>query len=229
MAKDLEAVVDEVRGALGLEVCYRDPGVAAFGLHNALMPVGDAFIEVVSPIRDDTAAGRYLERRGGDGGYMVMVQVDNLASERERIRGLGIRTVWEGSGPGISGMHLHPADIGGAILSMDEAEPPASWAWAGDSWGDHVGTGVVSEIAAAELQADDTLPLAQRWADVLGRPLELGSAQDPAVIQLDSGAVRVARARDGRGEGLGGMDLVASDRRRAGEVMLLGGARIRLI
>jgi hypothetical protein len=189
------------------------------------MPVGDAFIEVVSPIRDDTAAGRYLERRGGDGGYMVMVQVDDLSRDRERIGGLRIRTVWEGSGPGISGMHLHPADIGGAILSMDEAEPRASWAWAGDSWGDHVDTGVVSEIAAVELQAEEPLPLARRWADVLGRSLEPGSA----VIKLDSGAVRVAPARDGRGEGLGGMDLVASDRKRAGEVMLLGGARIRLI
>ena len=229
VAEDLEGVVEELCQALALEVCYRDPGVAAFGLHNALMPVGDSFIEVVSPIRDDTAAGRYLERRGGDGGYMVMVQVDNLSRERERVAGLGIRTVWEGTGPGIAGMHLHPADVGGAILSMDEAEPPSSWAWAGQDWGDHVGRAVVSQIAAVELQAEESRSLAQRWAQVLGRPAESGPAEDEAVIKLDSGAVRVVRGTDGRGEGLGGLDLVASDNRRAGETMLIGGVRIRLI
>jgi Glyoxalase-like domain len=229
VAHDLDAIVEELCGALGVQVCYRDPGVVAFGLRNALMPVGDSFIEVVSPMRDDTAAGRYLERRGGDGGYMVMVQVDNLARERERVRGLGVRTVWEGTGPGITGMHLHPADVGGAILSMDEAEPPASWGWAGPDWGEHVGSEVAIEIAAVELQSGENRSLAERWAEVLGRPIEHGSAGDEAVIKLDSGAVRVVGGADGRGEGLGGFDLVACERRRAGEMMLLGGVRIRLI
>jgi hypothetical protein len=228
VAENLESVVEELCGALGLEVCHRDPGVAAFGLHNALMPVGDCFIEVVSPIRENTAAGRYLERRGGDGGYMVMIQVDDLSRERERVRGLGVRTVWEGKGPGISGMHLHPADVGGAILSMDEAEPPESWGWAGQAWDGGVGD-VVREIAAVDLQAEDKWLLAQRWAEVLGRSVEPAAEGDEAVIKLDSGTVHVVPSADGRGDGVGGMDLVASDRRRAGEMMLLGGARIRLI
>ena len=82
VARDLEPVVDEICQKLGVEVCYRDPGVRHFGLRNALMAVGDCFIEVVSPIQDGTAAGRYLERRGGDGGYMLLLQVDDLAMNR---------------------------------------------------------------------------------------------------------------------------------------------------
>ncbi len=65
-----EALVD----ILGIEVCFRDPGIDHFGLENALLPIGNQLLEVVAPIREDTAGGRYLERRGGDGGYMVITQ-----------------------------------------------------------------------------------------------------------------------------------------------------------
>ena len=77
VARSLAPVVDELRAGLGLEVCHRDPGVGKYGLENALFPVGDGFLEVVAPVREGTTAGRYLERRGGDGGYMVILQCDD--------------------------------------------------------------------------------------------------------------------------------------------------------
>ena len=52
VARDLDAVVGELHDAFGLEVAFRDPSVAAFGLHNAVLPIGNQFIEVVSPTRD---------------------------------------------------------------------------------------------------------------------------------------------------------------------------------
>src|SRR5215470_7170071 len=78
-----------------LEVGYRDPGVKAFGLEPAIFPVGNQFIEVVSPIRENTAGGRYLDRRGGDGGYMVILQSDDHAPRKRRVAELGIRKVME--------------------------------------------------------------------------------------------------------------------------------------
>ena len=68
VARDLDQVVAELCRTLGLSVCFHDPGVGEFGLHNALMVVGDQFIEVVAPIVDGTTAERYLNRRAGDGG-----------------------------------------------------------------------------------------------------------------------------------------------------------------
>ena len=41
-----------------VEVAFRDPGVAAFGLQNAVMPIGRTFLEVVSPVQEGTTAGR---------------------------------------------------------------------------------------------------------------------------------------------------------------------------
>src|SRR5207302_8719944 len=171
--------------------------------------------------------GRELQRRGGDGGYMVLLQVDDLDGERERIDRLGVRIVWEGSGQGIRGMHLHPADVGGAIVSMDVAHPTQSWGWAGPDWQRHAHTDVVRHIAAVEVQADDPRALALRWSAVLGRPTS--GDGDAWVIDLDGGAVRVVRVRDGRGEGIGGIDLVAGDHGRVGERMLLGGLRVWLV
>jgi hypothetical protein len=229
VASDLEPAVDEICQKLGVEVCYRDPGVGHFGLHNALMPVGDGFIEVVSPIEEGTAAGRYLERRGGDGGYMLLLQVEDLAKERRRVDDLGIRVVWEGIGDGIRGMHLHPADVGGAIVSFDEAVPPDSWGWAGTDWRSHVRSDVVTDIAGAELQSDDPSAMARRWSRFLGRPVERGIERGEPVLNLDQGVIRFVAATDGRGDGICGFDLVAADKTRSGESLTLSGVRMRLV
>ena len=81
VAEQLAPVIDDLRQILGLEACYIDPGVKVFGLENTLLPVGRNFIEVVAPIAENTAGGRYLQRRGGDGGYMVITQADTRQAQ----------------------------------------------------------------------------------------------------------------------------------------------------
>jgi hypothetical protein len=228
VAADLEAVVGQLTSALGIEVAYRDPGVASFGLVNAVMPVGDQFLEVVSPAQPDTAAGRYLERRRGDGGYMVIIQVPDLDAARGRVTELGLRIVWEGGRPGIRGMHLHPADIGGAIVSLDEAEPADDWPWAGADWKASVSTQVVGGFTAAEIQSDDPYGMARRWGQVLAVDPVDGPDGSP-VLGLDAGVLRFVKPRDDRGPGLVAMALQATDRSRAGEELVIGGVSFRLV
>jgi len=130
-ARDLDRTVDRMCTELGLTVCFRDPGVAEFGLHNALMTVGDQFIEVVSPLADGTAAGRLLDRRHAEvTAYMVMFEVDDLDTRMAALSAAGVRNVWSGDLPSIRGRHLHPADLGGAIVSIDQPDPLGSWHWA---------------------------------------------------------------------------------------------------
>ena len=97
VARDLEPVEAHLTAVLGVDVCFRDPGVGEFGLHNALWPIGHRFLEVVSPTQAGTSAGRFLDRRGGDGGYMVITQADSYethAAVRQRalVPWLGGRT-----------------------------------------------------------------------------------------------------------------------------------------
>lgn len=222
VAHDLRPVEQQLIDDFGLEVCYRDPGVGHFGLRHGLYTIGDQLLEVVSPKQDGTTASRYLDRRGGDGGYMVIVQVDDLDARRERMADLGIRIAFEASTTGLRGLHLHPADVGGAILSLDEADPPESWAWAGPDWAYH-SSSAVTAMTAVEIQADDPDALAGRWAAILDRP-----AIDHT-IECDDAVIRFVEAADGRGEGLAAIDLAVTDRDRAGEARSIGGVRFNLI
>ena len=217
VARQLEPAVDALRAVLGVEVAYRDPGVGVFGLENAVLSVGDTFLEVVSPMREDTSAGRFLARRGGDGGYMVILQSDDLEKDRRRVEELGVRIVWETALEDITTIHLHPRDVGGAILSLDEARPPESWRWAGPDWRAKIRSDVVTGISGVELQARDPAALAARWSRLLARPVEAGAGGSPA-IALEAGTLCFVPERDGRGEGVAGLDFAAVDPARALEV-----------
>ena len=46
VAEELLPVEAELSDVLGIKVCYRDPGVAHFGLENALFPIGNQLLEV---------------------------------------------------------------------------------------------------------------------------------------------------------------------------------------
>jgi hypothetical protein len=200
---------------LGLQVCYRDPGVAKFGLENALMPIGNQLLEVVAPVRDDTAAGRYLARRGGDGGYMVITQCDEHAPRRARVEALGIRIVNQFETSEFRNMQLHPKDTGGSFFEIDEQlgddahEPDGPWEPAGPDWQVARQTHLVTAITAAEIQCDDPGAVAMRWAEIAELPVRAG--RDRHEVILENASLRFVPCRDGRPEGLGGIDVAAAD------------------
>src|ERR1700722_11927999 len=205
VAHDLAAARAEITAVLGLDYAYDDPGVGKYGLRNAVFPVGTTFLEVVSPKAPGTTAARLLEKRGGDGGYMVILQVDDLAEARARVHEAGARVVDQRDKDGAAFTHIHPKDVGGAILSLDHMNPKERWEWGGPHWRDHVRTDVSVAIVGAELQAGDPSRMAARWAAVLGRPAK--QSDGGWRIDLDEGEIRFIPARDGRGEGLGAFDV----------------------
>ena len=156
IAPDLDPVVDQLCDAFGLEVCFHDPGVAEFGLRNALLLVGDQFLEVLSPVRDDTTVGRLLDKRGGAGGYMAIYEVDDLDDRVARLGEQGVRIVWAGDFDDIRGRHLHPRDVGGALVSIDEPVPAGSWRWGGPTWPTtDVSAAAVDRLTGVTVGADD--------------------------------------------------------------------------
>lgn len=201
VAHDCGRVTAELSRAFGWPQPFQDPGVGEFGLTNAVFAVGDTFVEVVAPARPGTTAGRYLERRGGDGGYMAIFQIPDLAAARRRLAGLGVRVVWTADLPDIAATHLHPKDVPGAIVSLDWAAPAQSWRWAGPSWTgrapEHPGGGVTG----LTIEVNDPPAAARRWAAVLGLP-GTGGGQAAVVDLPDSGQwLRFVPAAD-RGEGI---------------------------
>lgn len=205
-AADLARAEAAIVDSFGLSLCYRDPGVATFGLRNALFPVGHQLLEVVSPVEEGTTAGRLLAKRGGDTGYMVILEVDDLEAMRALIADAGARIVFEAVEEGIVGLHLHPADVGGAILSIDQPDTWGEWPWAGPEWRDHVRVDVVTEVVAVEIEANDPAAMAARWSAVLGRPV----AGETPTMALDEGEIRFVPAGP-RGEGVSAFELRAAD------------------
>lgn len=247
VAEKLEPVVDDLTAVLGLEVAYRDPLVIYFGLENAVMPINGDFLEVVAPVQENTTAGRYLERRGGNGGYMVLVQCADAQRERERITGMGIRPVFTLDNPEYRCTHFHPRDTGGVLLSVDSVEPGADftermcmWEPAGPNWKNALRTDVVEALVGAEIQSEDPSGLAGVWAKILGIPVtECGSGEP--TIQLRNGVLRFVPAVDGRGPGVGGFDVKTADRSsllaagrargcdQTDDQVIICGTRIRLV
>ncbi|MFV0259692.1 MAG: VOC family protein [Acidimicrobiales bacterium] len=217
VAEELEPVLEQFRQVLGLEVCFRDKGVAQFGLENALLPVGNQFLEVVAPVAEGTTAGRYLERRRGDGGYMVITQCDTHPPRRARVKELGIREVFSFERDDYVCMQLHPKDTGGSFFEIDEQrgtrahDVDGPWEPAGNTgWESARRTDRVDAIVAAEIQAEHPAQVAKTWGDIA--EIAVGSRDDGSLVMpLDNAEVRFVPATDGRGDGLGGISLRATD------------------
>jgi len=187
-ARDLDAVAGTLRAELGLGEPYADPGVEHFGLRNAVFTLGDTFLEVISPVRQDTAAGRLLDRRGGDCGYMVMFQLDERISlARDRVRAQGVREVFEVALADIAEVHLHPADMRGAIVSLSRPQPPETWRWGGPEWQRR---SVPLELAGATIAVADPGVVQERWDAVIGAPVGRAGvcfradAAEPGLIEI---------------------------------------------
>lgn len=221
VASQLAPVIDDFKAVFGLEVCFVDDGVAVFGLENALLPIGANFLEIVAPVKEGTAAGRYLERRGGDGGYMVITQAASPEEQREaraRAEALGVRVAWEHEHKHGHFMQLHPADVGGSFFEIDhvtKVDPPDFWPPAGGTgWESKRRDDVVTEIRGVELQSDDPDGLAKRWAEISGHSVQKDS-DSQCRLNLSNADIRFVRTQDGRGPGLSAVDLTVANKSKA--------------
>ena len=166
VARDLDTAVEEIRQQLDVDVCYRDPGVGEFGLHNALFRIGDQFLEVVSPIRPDTTAGRLLEKAGTDCGYMAIFEVDDLDTRMDLVSRQGVRVVWSGDFRQIRGRHLHPKDTGGTLVSLDQPEHPGAWHWGGPTWREARPAGRANSIVDFTISTPEPQRCEARWQEL---------------------------------------------------------------
>ena len=232
VARELKPAVDALESTFGFQTCFRDPVVANYGLENALMPVGSNFLEIVAPVEDNTAAGRYLDRRNGDGGYMVILQCDDALERRARMKDLNIRIANTMDYGDFFGTQLHPADSRGTMLEFDwnqGGDPPDSpWHPSGGDWRGAARTDKITAMTGAELQSDYPAELAAHWGHILDVMPETNH-DGGALLRLDNAILRFVPATDGRGEGLGGVEFKAAPKNaQKGETVSVCGTRFRL-
>ena len=216
VTSELARQTESIKAIFGLEECHRDPNVEKYGLENVLFPVGTEFIELVSPKRPGTAAGRFLARHGGRNGYMIIMDCDDPGSRQKHCESIGIRVANLIRHDDYFGVQLHPRDTGGAMLEFNRTErgeePMGAYAPAGRDWQKWIRRDVTQRLVAAEIDCPDPAGFAARWSDVLQRPataLEAGSGRFR--IALDTGAINFLPG-SGAEATLAGIELQVADR-----------------
>jgi hypothetical protein len=172
VAPHLEPVIPDIAGIMGLEVCYRDGNVEKYGLVNSLLPVDTILLEVVAPFQGGTAAGRFIEKTGGRGGYMAIFCCDDPDAHAARANALGVRTANVIKHAPYRGMQLHPRDCRAAFIEFNHTDgsddvlggyPPA-----GPDWQKHIRKDVTQALVGVEMQSPDPAGLAEHWGRIIG-------------------------------------------------------------
>lgn len=200
---DLEVATLQASQILGLGSAYQDPTIARYGLRNAVYAIGNTFLEFVSPITENTTVGRLLAKQGGDCGYMVILQTDAADDARARIDAAGVRVADELYRNGAGFMHLHPKDVGGTLLSIDYMPHWSDWEWGGPDWQRSATRD--EAITGVGINALDPQAMAERWGEILGRPME--PIDQVTRIHLDEGELRFEPLAGGGREGFHAFDL----------------------
>lgn len=89
VVSDLDAGVRTWQENFGLPL-ERVGEVPALGIRQAILPLGSAFVELISPLRDEGPVAGFLKERG-EGMYLVSLAVADLDGAVATLRGRGLR------------------------------------------------------------------------------------------------------------------------------------------
>ena len=105
--------------SLGLHVVHEET-VEHEQVRTALIPAGDARIELLEPTTPDSPVGRFLAKRG-EGLHHIALHVDDIAAALDILKSQGARLISEDIQTGAEGhlyFFVHPASAGGVLLEI---------------------------------------------------------------------------------------------------------------
>lgn len=128
--ENLEEAVRYHERLYGAQVAHRET-MERDGVREALIAVGDSFLQLLEPLRDDSPVARFLERNGGPGVHHVGYGVADVATTLEGLKELGVRVVDDVPRHGSRGCmvaFLHPKSAMGVLVELveDPAAPRAA-------------------------------------------------------------------------------------------------------
>ena len=109
------------RDMLGMELAGTET-VDDQGVHVALLPAGEARIELLEPVSAETPVGRFIAKRG-EGVHHICYEVDDLSSKLDELRSRGVRLLEGYPRRGAEGKlvaFLHPASAHGVLVELVE-------------------------------------------------------------------------------------------------------------
>ena len=112
------------REALGLEITDTEE-VTEQKVRVAMLPAGEARIELLEAVSADSPIAKFVERRG-PGIHHIAVRVDDIRVALARLKEKGARLIDEEPRAGAGGClvaFVHPSSTGGVLLELVENRP----------------------------------------------------------------------------------------------------------
>ena len=116
---DLDAAIAHYRDVWGIEVSHREK-VEDEGIEEAMLPLGDTFLQLVAPTGEETTVGRFLANRG-EGMHHLAYEVDDLARTLEDLKAKGVQLIDEvprRGGRGHLVAFVHPKSNHGLLVEL---------------------------------------------------------------------------------------------------------------
>jgi methylmalonyl-CoA/ethylmalonyl-CoA epimerase len=117
--RDLDAAVAWYAETFGATVTHREV-VERDGVEEALLAVADSFIQLLTPIRDDSPVAKFLDTRG-EGLHHVGYRVPDCGAALHRAVAAGARAIDAAPRPGSRGTtvaFLHPKTAFGTLIEL---------------------------------------------------------------------------------------------------------------
>jgi len=224
VAPQLAPVIADISAIMGLDVCYRDGNVAKYGLENALLPVDTILLEVVAPFQpgSGTAAGRFIEKTGGRGGYMAIFACEDPDARGAKANAIGVRTANVITHAPYHGVQLHPRDCRAAFIEFNHTDgsddilgpyPPA-----GPDWQKSIRKDTTLALTEVEMQSPEPEGLAAHWGKIVGIPA------DGAVVKLPNATFRFVK---GDSEIMSGLTFKVADKARVVDAARVRGCAVK--
>jgi hypothetical protein len=183
VAPRFDPAISDIAAIMGLNECYRDGNVAKYGLQNALLPVDTILLEVVAPFQPGTAAGRFLDKTGGRGGYMAIFCCDDPDERGRHASEMGVRTANVIDHAPYHGVQLHPRDCRAAFIEFNHTAgsddilgpyPPA-----GPDWQKSIRKDVTQALTGVEMESPEPEALAAHWGRIIGVAASRNGSGEP--------------------------------------------------
>jgi methylmalonyl-CoA/ethylmalonyl-CoA epimerase len=116
---DLEAAIDYYAETFGATVSHRER-VESDGVEEALLKVADSYIQLLTPISDDSPVAAFLQKKG-EGLHHVGYRVADCASALQSVKDHGGRVIDEAPRPGSRGTtvaFVHPKGAFGTLIEL---------------------------------------------------------------------------------------------------------------
>ena len=119
---DLDVAIEFYRRVFGVPMVHEETNEEQ-GVREAMLAVGDDYLQLLAPLTPDSTIGTFLDKRG-PGIQQVAFGVDDVELAAERLRAAGVRVLYPRAKRGTAGSLVnfaHPADCGGVLIELVQA------------------------------------------------------------------------------------------------------------